>query len=96
MRWTSDETKNRINQRKHRLSFETAQLAFNDPLALSRPDPYPGEERWRTIRIIGTVAVLVVHTWPDPNPESGEETGRIVSARKATAHERRAYEEGTF
>ncbi len=83
MRWTSDETKNRINQRKHRLSFETAQLAFNDPLALSRPDPYPGEERWRTIGIIGTVAVLVVHTWPDP-------VRRVAKKRAASlAHERR-------
>jgi uncharacterized protein len=96
LRWTWDENKNRNNQRKHRLSFETAQLVFGDPLALSRPDPYHGEERWQTIGAIGTVAVLVVHTWPEQCPESGEEIGRIISARKATAHERKAYEEGEF
>jgi uncharacterized DUF497 family protein len=45
--------------------------------------------------VIGIVAIFVVHTWPDPDGES-EETGRIISARKATPHERRAYEEGDF
>jgi uncharacterized DUF497 family protein len=29
-------------------------------------------------------------------PATGEETGRITSARKATVHERKAYEEGDF
>jgi uncharacterized protein len=30
------------------------------------------------------------------DPDTGEEVGRIISARKATSHERRAYEEGEF
>jgi uncharacterized protein (DUF4415 family) len=33
-----NDAKNRENKRKHGLSFETAQLVFNDPHALSRPD----------------------------------------------------------
>ena len=36
----------------------------------------------------------VVHTWPDFDAETGEEVGRDISARKATRHEREAYEEG--
>lgn len=52
------------------------------------------EERWQTVGRIGQVVVFVVHTWPEAI--KGEETGRIISARKATAHERRAYEEGEF
>jgi uncharacterized DUF497 family protein len=40
------------------------------------------------------VLLLVVHTWPDIMDE--EPIGRIVSARKATAHERKGYEEGRF
>ncbi|MGO9984197.1 MAG: BrnT family toxin [Rhodomicrobium sp.] len=96
MRWVWDEAKSRANQRKHRVSFEVAQLVFGDPLALSRPDPFPDEERWQTVGAIGPVTVLVIHTSPEPNSENGEEAGRIVSARKATAHERRAYEEGEF
>jgi uncharacterized DUF497 family protein len=96
LRWIWDQNKSHSNLRKHHLSFETAQLVFDDPLAVSRPDPYPDEERWQTVGEISGVTVLVVHTWPAPHPESGEETGRIISARKATTHERKAYEEGDF
>ena len=96
MRWTWDPKKDRANRRVHGLSFETAALVFDDPLAVSRPDLHPDEPRWQTIGMIGTVAVLVVHTWPETDPVVGEELGRIISARKATSHERKAYEEGEF
>ena len=96
LRWIWNNEKNRINKRDHGLSFETAQHVFRDPLAASRRDPDPGEERWQTIGLIGHVVVLVVHTWPEPDQETGEELGGIISARKATAHERRTYEEGDF
>ena len=43
--------------------------------------------------MVGNVVVIVVHTEPEPDHETGEEVGRIISARKATKHERRAYEE---
>jgi uncharacterized DUF497 family protein len=88
--------KNPSNERDHGLSFETAQLVFEDPFALSRLDIHPDEERWQTIGVIGPATVLVVHTTPGLDPLTEEEIGRIVSARKATAHERRAYEEGEF
>lgn len=96
MRWTWDDTKNRVNQRKHHLSFETAQLVFDNPLAAHRPDPGSDEERWHTIGMIGSVAIIVAHTWPEAQPGGQGETGRIISARKATPYERRAYEEGNF
>ena len=96
MRWVWNAEKNAINKRKHGLSFETAILVFNDPLSASRRDVYPYEERWQTIGVIGGVVVLVVHTAPEFDTRTGEERGRIISARKATAHERRAYEEGDF
>lgn len=92
MIWTWDEDKNQANQQTHRLGFESAQLVFNDPLSLSRRDPSPLETRWQTMGMIGHVVVFVVHTWPD----NEEQPGRIISARKATAHERRAYENGGF
>ena len=44
--------------------------------------------------MVGTQVVMVVHTWPDIDTETGEEIGRIISVRKATRHEREAYEEG--
>jgi uncharacterized DUF497 family protein len=96
LRWTWDDDKNRTNKRAHGLSFETAQLVFRDPLAASRRDPHPDEERWQTIGLIGQVVVFVVHIWPEPNPDTRAEVGWIISARKATAHERRAYEEEAF
>ncbi|MGA7713823.1 MAG: BrnT family toxin [Rhizomicrobium sp.] len=95
MRWTWDAKKNRANKLAHGLSFETALLVFDDPLAASRPDPESEEERWQTVGMVGTVVLFVVHTWPEPE-ENGEEIGRIISARKATAREKRAYEEGAL
>ena len=91
-----DEDKSRLNERKHGLDFDTARLVFDDPFMVHRPDPGLDEERWHTIGVIGGVAVIVVHTWPRLLPSDGDEVGRIISARKATRHERRAYEEGHF
>ena len=96
MRWIWTEEKNRTNKRDHGISFATAKLVFDDPLALTRQDPHPDGDRWQTIGLIGTVVVFVVHTWPDSGPDAAEEVGRIIGARKATTHERRAYEEGDF
>ena len=94
--WTWDPGKSRTNKQKHGLSFETAQFVFEDRLAASRPDTSAREERWQTVGMIGNAVVLVVHTPLEADPATGEETGRIISARKATSHERRAYEEGDF
>lgn len=96
MLWTWSNEKNRTNKRDHGLSFETAKLVFDDPLAVSRRDSHPDGDRWQTMGLVGNLVLFVVHTWPMPDPESGEETGRIISARKATTHERRTYEEGEF
>ena len=96
MQWTWNEAKNRSNKLKHGLSFEIAQLIFDDPLAMSRRDPYPNEERWQTLGIVNYVIIFVVHTSPEYDLQSGEEVGRVISARKATKHERRTYEEGNF
>lgn len=90
--WTWDENKSRSNLSKHGIDFELAQLVFDDPMAATRFEmSYDGKDRWQTMGMIGLVLVLVVHTAPD-----GERPGRIISARKATRHERRTYEEGGF
>ena len=92
--WEWDDDKNLVNKRKHGLSFETAQLVFDDPLAASHRDPNSDEERWYTIGMVHPTVILVVHTWPEAQGAGQGESGRIISARKATPHERRAYEEG--
>ena len=96
MKWIWDTEKNKSNRQKHGLSFETAKFALSDPLAVTRLDSYSSEERWQTVGLVGQLIVLVVHTWPRVTSNDGEGTGRIISARKATIYERRAYEEGTF
>lgn len=96
MRWTWNPQKNRTNQGVHGISFETAQLVFDDPLAMSRADVRQDDERWQTVGMIGGVVVLAVHTWPEVDPATREEVGRIIGARKATSHERKVYEEGEF
>ena len=96
MRWTWDPKKAAANRVKHGLSFETAVLAFEDPFHASKPDLHPEGDRWHTIGLVGSVLLLVIHTWPETESEQSEPVGRIISARKATAHERKAYEEGNF
>lgn len=96
MRWTWGPKKASANRIKHGLSFETAVLAFDDPFHASKPDPHPDDNRWRTVGLVGPVLLLVIHTWPEAETEHGEPIGRIISPRKATAHERKADEEGNF
>jgi uncharacterized protein len=96
VRWTWDPNKSTANRAKHGLSFEIAALVFDDPLHASKLDPHPDGDRWHTIGLVGSTLLLVVHTWPEPESEAGEPVGRIVSARRATARERKAYEEGNF
>ena len=88
-----DDNKSRANRRKHGVSFETASLVFQDPNHLSVQDRFEGgEERWQTIRLVGSVTILIVaHTASD---RDGKEIIRIISARKATPRERRRYNEG--
>src|SRR5690242_10552624 len=92
MRFTWDENKNRLNLRKHEVRFETAVLVFDDPYALTRRDDNSDdEERWITVGAIGPGSILlVVHTFYESH---NEEVIRIISARAAESHERRAYEE---
>ncbi len=92
MRWTWDLAKAKANLEKHKVSFELAERALNDPLCLSVPDLFPDEERWVTLgspSADGIVVLYVVHTWP----ENEDGAGRIISARKAESHEKREYEE---
>ncbi|NOT41450.1 MAG: BrnT family toxin [Alphaproteobacteria bacterium] len=96
MPWTWDPDKNRTNQRKHGLSFDTAQLVFDDPLAVSRLDASSDEERWQTVGMVADVVLFVVHTALEAADDGEQPVGRIISARKATARERKAYEEGAF
>ena len=86
-----DDVKSRSNLRKHRVSFETGMLVLKDPMHVTRQDrEVDNEERWHTIGMVGgTLILFVAHTLENEE----EEVVRIISVRKATAHERRTYEE---
>ena len=84
-----DPQKAASNLKKHGVSFEEATTAFADPLSLTIPDPDHSESEERCVLVgLSNMArlVVVVHT------ETGE-TIRIISARSASALERRKYEE---
>jgi len=90
-----DANKAKENRKKHKVTFEEAKTAFNDPLLMTFTDEKHSESEDRYISI-GTSAtskvLLVVHT----EREETEEITiiRIISCRQATASERRTYEEG--
>ncbi len=84
-----DNSKADSNKRKHGITFEEASTVLADFLSITIPDPlYPGhEERLVTIGKSEKQRVLVVvHT------ERGDII-RLISARPATTHERKRYEQ---
>lgn len=83
--WDSD--KAAANLRKHGIDFADAVSVFSDDLAITIPDERFDEERFITVGIDAFGRVLVVvYTWRDNEI-------RLISARKATRHERKQYEE---
>ena len=91
MKFIWDENKNTKNKIKHGVDFETAKFVFDDPLHISIQDRHEnGEERWQTLGLVNNVVVLLVaHSIIEDN---NTEIIRIISARKATKHERNHYE----
>lgn len=88
MKFEWNDSKERANRRKHGVSFQEAATVFGDALAGTIPDPDHsyGEPRFVTIGVsAGNRLIVVSHA------EVGETT-RIISARAASAHERKAYE----
>lgn len=70
----------------------TPRLVWDDPLHLIRFDRIEeGEERWHALgSAAGLVTLIVWHSYPD---EEDQDRIRVIGARKATRHERRAYEQ---
>jgi uncharacterized protein len=87
--WTWDVEKARANFEKHGVSFETAVLVFDDPMLVSEPDPHPHDDRWRVIGRVVHQTLFVVHTVIEDDG-----LPRIISARRATATERKRYDAG--
>lgn len=88
VRFTWDPNKALANERKHGISFEEATTIFADPLALIVEDVLHAD---RSL-VIGESIVHRVLVAVFVAIAMGEI--RIVSARRATRHERKNYEEG--
>jgi uncharacterized DUF497 family protein len=87
-----DQRKDSANRRKHGVEFEEAATVFDDPLSVTIPDPdhASDEERFVIVGLSSQQSLLVVvHTI------RGERI-RLISARPASKHERRKYEETSF
>jgi len=87
-----DDRKNRANEKKHGVDFETAQLVFEDPFCVTFVERViDAEQRWHAIGAVENLIMLVVvHAYRD---EPDGEVIRIISARPASSHERRLYVE---
>ena len=84
-----DDAKNKINLKKHGVSFEEAQTVFFDDNAIEFDDPDHSldEERYLLLGFSQRLKILVVcHCYRD-----SDSIIRIISARKATKKEQKAY-----
>jgi len=81
--WDADKARN--NVRKHRVTFDQAKIAFDDPNVVTELDDWPDEVRWDAIGMRGGYLLFVVYT--EPNPD----TVRVISARRADKDEQDRY-----
>jgi uncharacterized DUF497 family protein len=90
MEFEWDPDKAAANLKKHGVAFHMASTVLGDPLAITFNDPEHsiGEHRFLTFGYSRLEQLLVVvHT-------ERREKIRIISARRATAQERKIYEDG--
>jgi uncharacterized protein len=89
MHFTWDSSKAIANLRKHCIAFEEAITVFLDPLALIVTDDMHSDRAILIGESIKHRVLLVVFI------EIDGQNIQIISARRATAHERKQYEEGS-
>ena len=88
MHFEWDRAKAERNRRKHKVTFDEAVTVFHDPLSATFDDPdhSVGERRLITVGVSSRGRLLVV------SHVGGDETIRIISARLASASERKRHE----
>lgn len=86
-----DDVKAAANLEKHGVSFEAAIAIFDDENRIEEDDIFAqGEHRTIAIGRVDDLILMVVYAEPE------EDLVRIISARRATAKERGAYEQDLF
>ncbi len=88
MQFEWDSEKDKINQAKHGIKFQTAKLIFNDPNRIELYDEAHSdfEERYITIGMIDEVAFVVTVVYTER-----QDAIRLISARRATKKEQEVY-----
>lgn len=86
---TWDDRKAEANLKKHGISFEEAATVVLNPLSLVAPNDHSSHKRYEYLGHSTLGRVLYIVTI-----ERNDSEIRIISARKATAHEKVRYEEG--
>ena len=91
MQFEWDDEKEKINIVKHKLDFTTAAFVFDDEdrLEIYDENHSSDEDRYLAIGAVGSMLVILTVVFT----ERGEKI-RIISARKATAKERKMYYDG--
>ena len=79
-----DNNKNRSNQKKHGISFEDASDIFNDNDRIQYQETRDGEKRYKIIGKAFEAIITVIYTMRDL-------IVRIISARRSSKDERKAY-----
>ena len=88
MQFEWDDEKNEVNIQKHGIDFADVHGMFQAPMLVDLDDRVEyGEKRWIGIGPFFMIIAVIVYT------ERGDETIRIISARKATKYERQRYEQ---
>ena len=82
-----DDAKDTSNLAKHEATFETARAAFDDPNWIEDDDLDPDELRYLRICQLNDRIYAIICT------DRGSRS-RLISARRANAHEQHRYEEG--
>ena len=91
--WDPKKAKNNLS--KHKISFESAASVFKDKNSISVFDESHSEheDRWATIGLdVATRTLVVIHTFISLSQDDCNI--RIISARKATKHEEKIYNQG--
>jgi uncharacterized DUF497 family protein len=89
MQFEWDFNKEKINRKKHQISFKEASTVWTDPLALIAPDPEHSlteEREWIIGESYQCRLLVVVYTMRG-------DIIRIISARLATKTEKKQYEQ---
>jgi uncharacterized protein len=81
-----DDVKAALNKKKHGIAFRLATEVFFDENRLEEEDTrkFYGEPRWSVTGIVDGIELTVTHT-------VRENRIRLITARKATRHEREDY-----